>query len=200
VTLELNKLKDGGLDPAAVEECEKRIREGWGSTRDGLSSSWRSTLKKRRRIDPTQRTLRELRARGIKAAVVEKWNRFASRGISLESGRTCSNHRHPGLGSAEGSHRYPGMLAGSWQKHLEKLLVERAQDTTIGFPPLGHPGTLGLAKVKIRRGGRDALAGESEEIKSPSGGEDDTTLARESDVILQPARPYKHGRNSSFPM
>ena len=103
-------------------------------------------------MTPTQRTLRELKQQGRKAAVVEKWNAYAGPHglrqdlfgiidiIALDPERGVVGIQSCG---------------SSFSQHLVKLTVERAQDT---LDWLSTPGAClelwGWRKVKLKRGGK----------------------------------------------
>lgn len=104
-------------------------------------------------MSPVQRTIRALRDRGCKCAIVEKWNRYGGDHgvrqdlfgiidiIALDPERGVI-----GIQACSGS---------SYQHHLKKLTEERAQDT---LDWLKTPGTAlelwAWRKIKVRRGGK----------------------------------------------
>lgn len=103
-------------------------------------------------LSNTQRTLRALRARGLVAAIVERWNQYAGpHGIrqdlfgiidvlALDPKRGVIGIQSCGT---------------AFNQHLQKLIVEKAQETSDW---LSTPGTSlelwGWRKVKLKRGGK----------------------------------------------
>lgn len=103
-------------------------------------------------LSNTQRTLRALRARGLVAAIVERWNQYAGpHGIrqdlfgiidvlALDPERGVIGIQSCGT---------------AFNQHLQKLIVEKAQETSDW---LSTPGTSlelwGWRKVKLKRGGK----------------------------------------------
>ena len=109
-------------------------------------------------LSPTQRTIRELRKRGCKCAVVEKWNSFAAR---------PGGGGHPGIRqdlfgiidilALDPIRGVVGIqcCGKDFAGHLDKLIVTNAQDT---LDWLETPGTAlelwGWRKLKVQRGGK----------------------------------------------
>jgi len=103
-------------------------------------------------LSNTQRTLRALRARGLVAAIVERWNQYAGpHGIrqdlfgiidvlALDPERGVIGIQSCGT---------------AFNQHMQKLTVEKAQETSDW---LSTPGTSlelwGWRKVKLKRGGK----------------------------------------------
>lgn len=103
-------------------------------------------------LSNTQRTLRALRARGLVAAIVEKWNQYAGPHglrqdlfgiidvLALDPERGVIGVQSCG---------------SAFSEHLKKLTVEKAQETSDW---LSTPGTSlelwGWRKVKVKRGGK----------------------------------------------
>lgn len=103
-------------------------------------------------LSNTQRTLRALRARGLVAAIVEKWNQYAGPHglrqdlfgiidvLALDPERGVIGVQSCG---------------SAFSEHLRKLTVEKAQETSDW---LNTPGTSlelwGWRKLKVKRGGK----------------------------------------------
>jgi len=107
----------------------------------------------------TQRTMKELRARGCKCQVVEKWNSFAKK----KDGTGPPGIRQDLFGIVDILVLEPGRgflgvqcCAGSgFKRHWDKLTVERAQDSLDWLTtPGGFLQIWAWRKVKAQRGGK----------------------------------------------
>ena len=109
-------------------------------------------------MTPTQRTMRELRQRGNRCAVVEKWNAFA---------RKPGDQGPPGIRqdlfgivdvlSLDPERGFVGVqcCSGSAAGHRTKMLVDHAQETLDWLStPGGHLELWCWRKVKVARGGK----------------------------------------------
>ena len=100
-------------------------------------------------ISPTQRTLKALRARGLKSAVVEKWNSFAKIRQDLfgiiDILSLCPETGVIGVQST----------GQDFSGHRRKLMEEKAQEC---IDWLSVPGTslelYGWRKLKVKHGGK----------------------------------------------
>jgi len=109
-------------------------------------------------MTPTQRTIRELRQRGLRCAVVERWNSFAKR--PGDNGPPGIRQDLFGILDVLALDPERGFLgvqccANSASIHREKLLVEHAQESLDWLSTPG--GCLELwtwRKIKVVRGGR----------------------------------------------
>lgn len=111
------------------------------------------------KMTPTQRTMKELKARGHKCGIVEKWNRYAwrpggGRGvrqdlfgiidiIALDTNRGVIGVQSTGTDFA-GHHR--------------KLTQEKAQECMVWLEtPGAHLELWGWRKIKVKRGGKQMI-------------------------------------------
>ena len=102
-------------------------------------------------LSPTQRTLKALRDRGLRSAIVEKWNQYAGpHGIRQDLFGIIDV-------LALGSEGVIGVQAcgNSFSQHFRKLTEERAEEC---IDWLKTPGTSlelwAWRKVKLKRGGK----------------------------------------------
>lgn len=101
-------------------------------------------------MSPTQRTIRALRDQGIKCAIVEKWNSHVNKRQDLFQIIDVI-----GLDPEKGVLGIQCCAGSGFSKHVEKLTVERAQETSDW---LSTPGTSlyiwGWRKLLKKRGGK----------------------------------------------
>ena len=102
-------------------------------------------------LSPVQRTMRALREKGARCAVVEKWNAYAG-----EHGKRIDLFGIIDILALDPSGVIGIQSCGSdFAKHVEKIMVEHSQET---LDWLSTPGTRlqlwGWRKIKLQKGGK----------------------------------------------